>query len=256
MRAEVDLLELTFESGYRPTLPQIESQLRTDTKLLSITLPHNPTGTTLTLHELQAIVKLTRERGMWLLVDETYREMAFPGHELPVAASLGDHVISVSSLSKTYGLPGLRMGWILTQNPKLQELFLAGKEQIVICGSVLDEEVSYRFLRRRQTLLPQVLKSMTEKREILWKWFHSQDFLEWVEPRGGVVCFPRIRASAGIEVERFYQLLNQKYSTFVGPGHWFELPKTSMRIGYGWPTHEELHEGLKNISRALEEART
>ncbi len=80
--------------------------------------------------------------------------------------------------------------------------------------------------------------------------------MAWVQPDGGVVCFPHIRDNANIDIEKFYQVLNQKYETFVGPGHWFEQPRNFMRIGYGWPTLEELKGGLENISRAISESRT
>jgi DNA-binding transcriptional MocR family regulator len=79
----------------------------------------------------------------------------------------------------------------------------------------------------------------------------SNEYLEWIEPSGGVVCFPRIKVK--IEPEEFYKVLNNTFKTFVGPGHWFEMDKSFMRIGYGWPsTHEELRQGLQNITSAIE----
>ncbi len=76
--------------------------------------------------------------------------------------------------------------------------------------------------------------------------------MEWVEPAGGVVAFPRIRADAGVDVVRFYETLNGEYRTWVGPGHWFEQDDRYMRIGFGWPGGEELRAGLANISAALD----
>jgi DNA-binding transcriptional MocR family regulator len=84
----------------------------------------------------------------------------------------------------------------------------------------------------------------------------SERRLERIPTEGGVVSFPRIRKDAGVDVEQFYEILNGKYQTFVGPGHWFEQDRRSMRIGYGWPTPEELRQGLLNISKALDEARS
>ena len=75
--------------------------------------------------------------------------------------------------------------------------------------------------------------------------------MEWVEPAGGVVAFPRIRADAGVDVARFYQELNGTHKTWVGPGHWFERDDRYMRIGFGWPTSAELAAGLANVSAAL-----
>ena len=94
---------------------------------------------------LREIVRSVEHSGARLLFDETYREMTFGG-PLPPAASLSDRAISVSSVSKTYGLPGLRTGWLLTRDRDLRELLLAAKEQIVITGSVVDEELTFRAL--------------------------------------------------------------------------------------------------------------
>lgn len=249
--ALIDFIELKFENGFKPVLSQMEDALRPNTKFISITVPHNPTGTMLTKAELQSIIQLAEKRGTWLLVDETYRDMTFQT-EFPVAASLSPKVISVSSLSKTYGLPGIRMGWIICRDKKLMETFLAAKEQIVICGSVVDEEIAYRYWLEREKRLPAIKSEIAEKFAILKEWFQSQPYLEWVEPKGGVVCFPRFRRGTKVNVDRFYQVLNSELKTFVGPGHWFEMDKQYMRIGYGWPSKEELRQGLKNITAAFD----
>jgi aspartate/methionine/tyrosine aminotransferase len=171
-----------------------------------------------------------------------------------MATRLGDHVISVASLSKAYGLPGLRLGWLVTCDPALAERFLAAKEQIVIAGPVLDEEIAWLVYSRRRDLLPGILADVAARSATLKTWMARQPALEWVEPEGGVVAFPRIRLSAALDVERFYTVLNSTYATWVGPGHWFEQDPRCMRIGFGWPTPAELAEGLGNIELALEAA--
>jgi aspartate/methionine/tyrosine aminotransferase len=100
------------------------------------------------------------------------------------------------------------------------------------------------------------LKSEIEaQREILGDWFARQSDLEWVEPQAGVACFPRITRPEAFDVEKFYKILNETYGTYVGPGHWLEIPRYFFRIGFGWPSREELTEGLNNISLALQDAR-
>ena len=200
------------------------------------------------------LIALAESRGIKLLVDETYREMTFAG-PLPAAASLSPAAISVSSLSKTYGLPGLRMGWIATRDPALQEKFLAAKEQIVICNSVVDEEIAWQFLRRKAGLLPGIRREIAKRFAIVRQWHAAQDDLEWIEPEGGVVAFPRIKPSLRVDVDRFYLTLQEQHGTFVGPGHWFEMDRRFMRIGFGWPTREHLAAGLQTISAAIRSAR-
>src|SRR5947207_886815 len=96
------------------------------TRLISVTCPHNPTGTTLELASLHALVDIAERSGAVLLVDETYRELTH-GTPLPMAATLSERAISVSSMSKAYGLPGLRVGWAVCRDPQLAETLLAAK---------------------------------------------------------------------------------------------------------------------------------
>ena len=260
IEASLKIVDLKFEDDWKIRLDDLEAAITPHTKLVSITVPHNPTGTTLTREEVQAIVELTRRKGCYLLVDETYREMAFDG-VLPYAAAStetsSDHVISVASFSKTFGLPGIRVGWLMTQNAELFERFFAAKEQIQICGSALDEEIAYQFYCRKQEFLPTILANLKRRFGILKSWMESQIYLEWVEPRGGCVAFPRIKDSvlAQIDLERFYRTLNDEFSTHVGPGHWFEQHQRYFRIGYGWPTDEKLKKGLAAITKAIEAAK-
>ncbi|HEV7231118.1 MAG TPA: pyridoxal phosphate-dependent aminotransferase, partial [Bacteroidia bacterium] len=219
----------------------------------SITCPHNPTGTLLSLHELKEIIHIAEKHRLLLLVDETYRDLTFE-NKLPVAASLSESVISVSSVSKAYGLPGIRMGWLITRNKALQELFLAAKEQIFLCNSVVDEEIAFHYLNKLDSFLPAIRKHIDLNFSVLKTWLNTHPLLEWVEPGGGVVCFPRIREGLQVDVERFYEILLSDYATYAGPGHWFEMDKRYMRIGYGWPSEKELRKGLQNIDAALANA--
>ena len=250
--AQIDFLELQFDHGFQFSIDDLENRIKANPpKLISITVPNNPTGTIISRAQLDQLICLTKENNIHLLIDETYRDMTF-ANKLPVSASLASNVISVSSLSKTYGLPGIRIGWLICQDKILMEKFLAAKEQIMICGSVVDEEIAYRYMLTRDERLPMILDEIQTRFKIVKEWIdQSKDYLEWVEPQGGVVCFPRIKVN--IDSDEFYQVLNKKFQTFVGPGHWFEMDRKFMRIGYGWPTtHEELRQGLKNVTSAIE----
>lgn len=243
-------LDLRFEEGWQLSLPRLRELVQPQTRLISLTNPHNPSGAVFSQADLEAAVALAEESGCYLLVDETYREMNY-GSLPPLAAALSPRCISISSLSKSYGLPGIRMGWIITRDAALQQLFLAAKEQIFICNSVVDEEIALRVLESKARILPPILARNRQALEVMQAWMARQTDMEWVPPGGGVVCFPRIKAESGVDVERFYRLLNEEYGTYVGPGHWFEMERRYMRIGYGWPPLEELAQGLENISAAL-----
>jgi aspartate/methionine/tyrosine aminotransferase len=245
----VDFLDLTLENGFTPTAEDVISRLKPNTKLLSLTVPHNPSGAMMRERDLAEIVAAVERNGSWLLLDETYREMTYGG-PLPVGATLSPRVISVCSLSKAFGLPGIRMGWLACRDPKMMETFLGAKEQIVICNSILDEEIAARALERKKERLGPVMERIAVHRGIVQAWMAQETRLEWVEPKGGVVCFPRIKSGAAVDPDKFYAALNAD-GVFVGPGHWFEQDRRHFRLGFGWPKTQELRDGLTGISDAL-----
>ncbi len=250
---DISFIDLTFEKGFRLDLAEVEAAIRPDTRYLSITYPHNPSGVLLKDAELHAVVALVERKGIKLLFDETYREMTF-GPMLPIAATLSANVISVSSLSKTYGIPGIRVGWLVCRDTNLMQLFLAAKEQIGISGSVIDEHVALLALRERDAWLRYNNERIRSAFAIVKDWIGREELVEWVEPQGGCVCFPRIKPEVKVDLPRFYQRLYEIYSTYVGAGRWFEMSDRHFRVGYAWPTQDDLRKGLANISAAIRDA--
>jgi len=250
IECDISFLDLSFENGFRVDIDRLESMIRPNTKYVSLTCPHNPSGTMLKETELHQIISLVESKGCILILDETYREMSF-GSILPMAASLSPSVISVSSLSKTYGIPGIRIGWLVTQNQELLNLFLCAKEQIGICGSVVDESIAFEALSQKSQWIPENNARIRTGFNMVKNWMAGEKHMEWIEPQGSCICFPRIKPEVRIDSRRFYECLNNIYGTFVGPGHWFEQSQRHFRIGYAWPTTEELKEGLQGISSAI-----
>jgi aspartate/methionine/tyrosine aminotransferase len=252
--ATVRYLELRHEDGWRVDPDRLAGLVTARTRLVSLTSPHNPTGTCMDETTLGAVIRICERNGARLLFDETYREMAFVPPP-PVAASLSERAISVASLSKAYGLPGLRIGWLVTRDRTLAETLLAAKELLLITGSIVDEELAFRALSRRSAWLPLMRARIAVAFATTRAWLEAQDVFEWVEPTGGVVAFPRLREPAAHDVARFYTVLNEQLRTWVGPGHWFEQPDHAFRLGYGWPVPPELAAGLANLSQAASAAR-
>jgi aspartate/methionine/tyrosine aminotransferase len=248
--ADVDVVDLRFEDRWALDPDEVAARVRDgETRLISVTLPHNPTGTTFDVATLERLVQLAERSGAVLLVDETYRDLTH-GDPPPLAASLSARAISVSSMSKAYGLPGLRIGWMACRDPALFERLLAAKEQILICGATLDERIAAEVLRARARVLPTILADVTARLEIVRAWLDGQDTFEWVEPTGGVVGLVRFRPEVAVDTDRFYEVLLADHGTYVGAGHWFELDDRHFRLGYGWPTLEELEAGLEGLGLA------
>ncbi len=248
---QIDYLDVLFEDDFKINWTQLESLIRSNTKLISLTHPHNPTGACLAPSDFIRLEVIAKNNNLYILVDETYRELNRSGI-MPYAADLHSKIISVSSMSKAFGIPGIRIGWILSQDKSLLEMLLAAKEQIIICNSIVDEEIAYHFYANKSIHLKRIEKNTLVNFGILKEWMKEQPYLEWVEPSGGVVCFPRIKEDLPISKEKFYYDLNTTYGTYVGPGHWFDQPVNYFRIGFGYPLKDELKIGLENITRALD----
>ncbi len=248
----VTFIDLNFEENWRINVAAVMEACRDNTRLISITTPHNPTGMVMTAMELSAIATLARERAIPVLADETYRDAGFLTPYPPLATTY-ENVISVSSLSKAYGLPGLRMGWIITRDTALMEQFLAAKEMMYISNSALDEAVAYEFYQRKNNFGAIPRQQVMNNFSVLKAWLEREDRFDCVLPEGGVVCFPRLKKIPKQGMAAFHALLLEKFKTIVGPGHWFGMPDEYLRIGFGWADEAAFLGGLGNISQALSE---
>ena len=252
--AELDIVDLEYDNGWALDLEALAARVRPGaTRLISVTCPHNPTGTVLDLPALESLVEVAERTGAVLLVDETYRDLTH-GTPRPMAASLSASAISVSSMSKAYGLPGLRVGWAVCRDRALGQTLLAAKEQMVICGATIDEAIAGRVLADRARVLPPILDEVERRLGIVREWIDGQDVFEWHEPAGGVVGLVRFRPEVAVDPPRFYDVLLREHGTYVGRGHWFELDDRHFRLGFAWPTEDELRHGLAGLSGAAEDS--
>jgi aspartate/methionine/tyrosine aminotransferase len=252
INCDISIVDLYFEHDFAIDIQAVRSLIKPNTKLISITNPHNPTGKLFDEHLIKDLVALVEEHSCRLLVDETYRDLNFQTELKPYIAELSPNVISVSSVSKSFGAPGIRIGWLICRDAELMNDFLAAKEQICLCNSVVDEEIAYHLLHNKTAILEKSHAHIRANFEYFKEWFATQKFLEWVEPQSGVVCFPRLKAQySHVDMEKVYERLYKEYATIVGPGHWFEQDKKYMRIGFGYPSLEELKAGLDNLHHCL-----
>ncbi len=245
------VLDLEFKNGFHLDSQRLAAAIRSETRLISLTNPHNPTGKIFPRATLEAAAALAEKQGCYLLVDETYRDLDFRNPKHGWAAEISPCVISIASLSKAYGVPGIRTGWLICRDFALLERLLAAKEQVAIGGSVLDEAVALEVLRQRLTWLPAMHAGLRQNFSILKKFLDDHALLEWVEPDAGAVCFPRLRNPQGFDFQLFKKEIFEKFQTVVGFGHWFERPERYFRLGFGYPTAEELTEGLARFEACL-----
>ena len=242
-----DLFPLSFEEGFVPDIARLSSLVRPNTKLITLTHPNNPTGSVIQEKQLQEIARLAERSHAYLLHDETYRELSFEKPP-PAAVELSDHAISMTTMSKAYGLPGIRIGWVA--GPRhIVEAVRKVREQITICNNSVGEAIACAALRKRDVVLRRARESVKRNFQTLKAWMNAQKTLEWIEPRGGVVAFPRLKS--GQDTEELCRLLVRKYRTFTIPGYCFEM-KRHMRVGFGGRAGE-LKAGLERLGKAAQD---
>ena len=245
----VELFKLDFDHAFKPDLDRLEAMVTPETKIVSLTHPNNPTGSMITADELQRIIAIVEKNNTYLLFDETYREMCFDTM-LPAASTLSPRVISLSSMSKCYGIPGIRLGWAATQDKDLLAQLLAIREQVSITNNVMSEAIALKVLSDKESLLTKVRKQIKANRDYVSQWIDGQEDFEWVFPEAGVVAFPRLKHSAGVDPEALIVSIVEDYRTFTIPGRCFECDNHHFRLGFGADL-DEIKTGLSNVEHAL-----
>jgi len=139
---------------------------------------------------------------------------------------------------------------LITKDKKLQEIFLAAKEMIQICNPPLEEAIAYAIYLKKASYLENINQSVAVNLEIFKQWLNKESRVEAVMPEGGVVCFARIKVNLNFTF--FHQTLFAKFSILLGPGHWFDMPDEYIRIGFGYPSSQDLKQGLIQISACLD----
>ena len=211
---------------------RLESSLTERTRMVVVNFPHNPTGAMLTRAELDAIVALAASRGAWLFSDEMYRLLEHdPADRLPAVADLYDRGISLSGLSKAFGLPGLRIGWLATRAPELPARFLEVKDYTTICSSAPSEVLAIAALGARERILARNLAIVLSNVAEAERFFAAYaDTFDWLAPRAGSVAFPRWRGEG--TADRLCSGLLDSRGVMLVPGSLFDFPG-HVRIGLG-----------------------
>lgn len=246
LRAEVRRFERTFDSGFLINPEEVARQLTPRTRLVVLTNLHNPSGAFVDTATLEALRDAARRVGARVLVDEVYLDAMFE-ETPPTALTLGPEFVVTSSLTKVYGLSGLRCGWILAE-PELARKMWRLNDLYGAVPAHSAELLSCAALRHLERIRERSRRLLTENTRVLNAFYATRDDLDYIEHRYGSVSFPRLRRG---DVERLCALLAEKYETSVVPGRFFELPR-HVRIGVGVDT-AILTEGLDRLGRALDE---
>ncbi|MDQ2976321.1 MAG: pyridoxal phosphate-dependent aminotransferase [Acidobacteriota bacterium] len=246
--AEVKHFQRRFEDGFSISPAEIERNLSPRTRLIVITNFHNPSGVLTDDETLKEIGDLASTRNILVLVDEVYLQMLFA--EPPrTSFHLGNQFIVTSSLTKAFGLSGLRCGWILAE-PELAKRMWLLNDLFAATPVHAGEQLSMVALKQLAGIARRAQARLDANREKLNQFLDTRDDLEAIRPPFGSTMFPRVRQGTA---ERLCNLLREKYETSVVPGSFFEMP-AHFRIGMGGDS-ETLAEGLQRLGSALDEVR-
>jgi aspartate/methionine/tyrosine aminotransferase len=221
------------EGRWHLDLDRLESLLTPKTRLLVVNFPNNPTGFIPGANDFGALVDLARSRGIFLFSDEMYRQLEHdPARRLPAVCDLYERGISLSGLSKAYGLPGLRTGWLACQDIPLINRFQAFKDYTTICASAPAEVLSIVALRAGGALLARNLGIVQHNLAAAERFFSSRPAqFEWLRPDGGSTAFPRWLDKD--PVDRFCNEMVDRRGVMVVPGSMFDFPGNYFRVGLG-----------------------
>jgi capreomycidine synthase len=236
---------LRFEDSFRADLSEARDLIGPQTRMIVVNFPHNPTGASLLPAEQDELIELAASAGAYLVWDAAFAELTQDGPELPDPGERYDRSITMGTLSKAYGLPGMRVGWCLAA-PDVLDRLVKLRDYTTLALSPLVEHVAARAIENGDLLLKPRLAQARHNLELLQSWVDSHsEFVQMVRPQGGVCAFLRLHDI--VDVEDFCRQFAEKYSVLLVPGTSFGQ-SNHVRLGFGCST-AELTEGLSRLSQ-------
>ena len=248
--AEITNLERRFERGFQIDLEEVERKVSRSTSALIMTNLHNPSGASTNPDKLLTIGQILREGNGHVLCCESYLEGALEA-EVSAAVNCGQNLISIGSLSKIYGLGGVRGGWIIAPEKIINRCKEIGD---YISGGTAwpTQTLTLHALKNGPRLVERTKTIVRENLSVVRAWIEEREEIEWFEPEGGTVAL--LKMPHEINTMKLSNLLKEKYSTLLVPGDFFSM-HDFVRISIGGP-RETLEKGLQNIAKAVDDLKS
>lgn len=246
MGCRVSLWEGREEDGWGLDPDELRRLVGPDTRAIVVNTPHNPTGYLMDRSTLDRTVRIAAENGILLFSDEVYRESEYdPSDRLPAACDLDETAVSLGVMSKTYGLPGLRIGWIATRNRAILEKMASLKDYTTICNSAPSEFLAELALRHRDRLIERNV-GIIKRNLALWEDFAARkgDRFSWHRPKAGPIAFPHLNQLNGEDAAEFCRRTVTEKGVLLLPGTLYDHPGNHFRIGFG---RKDFGEGLARL---------
>ncbi|HSG42263.1 MAG TPA: aminotransferase class I/II-fold pyridoxal phosphate-dependent enzyme [Anaerolineales bacterium] len=238
---DISLWQAREENNWALDLDELKSLLRPNTKVIVVNTPHNPTGYLMSRTDFDAVNQFAQENDLLLFFDEVYRESEYdPSTRLPAVCDMGEHAVSLGVTSKTYGLAGLRIGWVATKNKKIYSDMASLKDYTTICNSAPSEFLAEVAMRNRQKLINRNLEIIKSNLKIMDDFFSRHaDLFFWARPQAGSMGFPKFIKG---DIEDFCDKVVREAGVLLLPGTMYDDAGHHFRVGLG----------RKNLSQAVE----
>ncbi len=238
------------ENGWIPDLDELKKFLSPRTRAVLVNFPHNPTGALPGQDWFLELLSLAERHGFLVFSDEVYRFLEHDAsRRLPAACDLSEQAVSLGVLSKSFGLPGLRIGWAASRNSQVLEAMARFKDYTTICNSAPSEFLARLALEHKNLILARNLElSLDNKTALAGFMERHADILEWTPPQGGPICFPKFTGKE--KVEDLCERLVSRHGVLLAPGSLFHHEGNHFRMGFG---RANFQEALKVLERALAE---
>jgi aspartate/methionine/tyrosine aminotransferase len=249
LHAEVTRWEPDEGDGWRFDPDKLESLIRPSTRLIVFNFPHNPTGALPDPADYERFFEVALRYDIPIFSDEMYRLMERdPAARLPSAVELYDKAVALSGVSKTLGLAGLRIGWLVTRDARVAQRMAEFKDYTTICNSAPSEILAIAGLRARDGILARHLDCIERNLGLLTGFMDKYEALfSWVPPQAGTICFPRFRPDS-IGTPELCRMAREEAGVLLAPSTMFDYGERHVRIGVG---REGFPEGLVRLSAFL-----
>lgn len=248
--ADVQYLHLTQENKFLPDINELKELVTSNTKLICLNNPNNPTGSLIPEKKLLEIIEIAKSVNAYILSDEVYRGLNQTDEYIPSVADLYEKGISVCSMSKVFSLAGLRLGWIASKNKDVIESCIHHREYNMISCSIIDECIAALALQNADKIIKRNQKIIRECLSILDDWVQNQKHFSYIKPQAGTTAL--IYYDFDMTSKELCDKLAKQKGVFLTPGFCFET-EHCFRVGY-CKNPEELKNGLQKISEFIQES--
>ena len=238
------------ERNWELQIEKLKDMLRENTRAIILNFPNNPTGAMISSKELNEIVSMAEKNGIYIFLDEVYRFLEYDEKDrLPSICDIYDKGVSLNVMSKSFGLPGLRIGWLATRDKKLMGDLAAFKDYTTICSSAPGEFLATIALHHHQKLLNRNKKIIASNFELLESFFtRFPSHFKWTKPIAGPLLFPKLLFTS--DAHAFCMDLLDKKGVLLAPGILFNKNEPYIRIGMG---RKNMPEALALLEAYLKE---